>query len=65
MDYIKILQYELWKKKSEFNKESHLSLVGNVSAEISKILTDDGFIKQKIIGAKENEKCICELIIYI
>ena len=57
MDYIRILQFEEWRKNNDrtesgINRINLKSLKENLAVEVAKITHNDGLINQRIIGGK-------------
>lgn len=52
MDYVRILQFERWRKAS--NKIDTTGIDAKIVAEITPMLNADGFIKQRIIGGVQS-----------
>lgn len=56
MEYINILRFERWRKLNDSmldrNSFDYETLDKRVLASLKPVLTKDGFLKQKIIGAK-------------
>ncbi len=61
MDYIRILQFEEWRKNNDrtesgINRINMKALNGSIAAEVSKITHNEGLINQRVIGGKTRAK---------
>jgi hypothetical protein len=55
MEYVRILQFEEWRKKTSKNVLDVSDLEKQLAVQIEKVRNDDGFVKQRIIGGKPLE----------
>lgn len=58
MDYVRILQFEEWRKKTSKNVLDVSDLEKQLAVQIEKVRNDDGFVKQSIVGGKPQEVCV-------
>ena len=61
MDFIRILQYEEWRKNNDntssgINRFNTAGLNERLSVEVSKVTHDEGLFNQRIIGGKKVAK---------